>query len=237
MLFGISAKAFQLQILNRDQALNLANRQHKTLFTLLPRRGRILDSNHKILTMNIDSDSIYVRPSNVTNAAGFVNKASQILGLPVAKTREMLNSGKSFIWLERLADDKVSEQFKEAGIEGVGFIKEAKRLYPAAYLSSHVLGYVGVINETQLKNLPLKKLFSGRVVGQSGIEAMLDDLLIGFDGGRQVEVDNVGRELRVLGQPVKPVPGHELTMTIDLRLQRFVRTQMAGKKGRGVTVR
>ncbi|HUJ75902.1 MAG TPA: penicillin-binding protein 2, partial [bacterium] len=116
-------------------------------------------------------------------------------------------------------------------LPGISVTVEAKRLYPNAELASHVLGYVGVINEDQLESLSTRQLYSARVVGQAGIERVANRSLIGVDGGKQVEVDHLGRELRDLSKQVDPIPGHDVYLTIDLRLQRKVHQLLGNYHG------
>jgi penicillin-binding protein 2 len=119
----------------------------------------------------------------------------------------------------------------EEDLPGVSVAVESRRLYPTADLTSHVLGYVGAINEDQLEKVPTRQLYSARIVGQAGIELMQNDALIGQDGGKQVEVNHIGRELRELSKSVNPIPGDDLYLSLDMRLQREIRTIMGDKSG------
>lgn len=231
-------RLWYLQVLNGAYYDELARGNRIRVLPQGAPRGIVYDRNGVILAFNRPSFNIQLVPEDTPNLETTLRNLSELTQVPysqllrTAQAKRSLQKFKPIFLLKdigRKTADLVETYLGD--LPGVTVSIEAKRLYPTAFLSSHVLGYVGVINETQLKALPVKKLYSGRIVGQSGIEAMLNDLLIGLDGGRQVEVDNVGRELRVLGQPVKPVPGHEVTLTIDLRLQRQVRTLMAGKNG------
>ncbi|MCZ6627975.1 MAG: penicillin-binding protein 2 [SAR324 cluster bacterium] len=201
-------------------------------------RGIIYDRNGVILAFNRPAFNIQLIPEDAADLSLSLQNLARVTGAPQQYLLATANSNRSqrkfkSIMLLKDIGRKTADLIDtyEGDLPGISVAVESKRLYPTAFLSSHVLGYVGVINESQLKNLPIRKLYSGRIVGQSGIESMLNDMLIGVDGGKQVEVDNVGRELRVMGQPVRPVPGHDITLTIDLRLQRYVRTLMAGRDG------
>ena len=231
-------RLWYLQVLNGSYYSDLARGNRIRVVPQEAPRGIIYDRNGVILAFNRPAFNIELIPEDTPNLETSLRNLSVVTQVPYSQllaTAQANRTQRKFKPLVLLKDvGRKSADLIETylgDLPGISVAIESKRLYPTAYLSSHVLGYVGVINEEQLKALPINKLYSGRIVGKSGIEAMLDDLLIGLDGGRQVEVDNVGRELRVMGQPVKPLPGHDVTLTIDLRMQRHVRTLMAGKKG------
>jgi penicillin-binding protein 2 len=231
-------RLWYLQVLNGAYYSELARGNRIRVVPQEAPRGIVYDRNGVILAFNRPAFNIRLIPEDTPNLERSLRNLSVVTEVPYSRLLGLAQANRSqqkfkpIMLLEdvgRKTADLIETYLGD--LAGISVAIESKRLYPTAFLSSHVLGYVGVINEDQLKSLPVRKLYSGRIVGQSGIESMLDDLLIGLDGGRQVEVDNVGRELRVLGRPVKPIPGHDVTLTIDLRLQRQVRTLMAGKKG------
>lgn len=238
LFFLLLGRLWYLQMLNGGYYDELARGNRIRVAPQAAPRGIVYDRNGVILALNRPAFNIQLVPEDTPNLETSLRNLSTVSRVPysqllaTAQANRTQRKFKPIILLKdvgRKSADLIDTYLGD--LPGISVAIEAKRLYPTAFLSSHVLGYVGVINEAQLKALPVKKLYSGRIVGQSGIESMLDDLLIGIDGGRQVEVDNLGRELRVLGQPVQPVPGHDVTLSIDLRLQRQVRTLMAGKNG------
>lgn len=95
------------------------------------------------------------------------------------------------------------------------------RDYPYSDELSHVLGYIGQISPSELSSGAYAGYQSDAWVGQSGIEQQYEQQLHGQDGQALVEVNAVGQEVRPLGQ-TDPVPGHNITLTIDLKLQQEV---------------
>ncbi|MCH7476687.1 MAG: penicillin-binding protein 2 [SAR324 cluster bacterium] len=201
-------------------------------------RGIVYDRTGVILAFNRPSFNVQLIPEDAPDLNRTLANLSRVTGVEYPFLRYTARANRSSLKFKpiTLLEDigrktaDLIDSYQE-DLPGIFVTVEPKRLYPTAYHSSHLLGYVGVINEGQLQALPLKKLTSGRVVGQAGVELTQNRILIGTDGGKQVEVDNVGRELRVLNQPVRPVPGNDIHLTIDLRLQRYIRTLMAGKNG------
>lgn len=101
------------------------------------------------------------------------------------------------------------------------------RNYPRGALASHVLGYVGEIQDYQLREFESRGYRMGDIVGQAGLESLYtwDAQLRGSDGGRQVEVDFRGRPVGVLHEEA-PVPGNNLVLTLDARVQAAAEEKM-----------
>jgi penicillin-binding protein 2 len=201
-------------------------------------RGIVYDRTGQILAYNRPAFNIQLILEDTPNLDRSLANLSRVTEVPEQYFRDAVRdnrNGLKFKPIVLLKDigRKVADLIDtyQEDLPGISVAVESKRLYPTAFLTSHVMGYVGVINEGQLSRLPLNQLYSGRIVGQAGIELMENDNLIGMDGGRQVEVDHVGRELRVLSKPINPVPGSDIYLSVDLRLQRYVRSLMSGKSG------
>jgi penicillin-binding protein 2 len=111
-------------------------------------------------------------------------------------------------------------------LPGVIIDIEPLREYPKGSLLAHVLGYVRQIDEEQLKRHRNDGYSPGDPYGQSGIENTYEKYLRGQDGGRQVEVDAQARPVRDLGVK-KPVPGHNLVLTINHRVQQAAEEALA----------
>lgn len=93
------------------------------------------------------------------------------------------------------------------------------RAYPMSEQLAHVIGLIGEISEEQLKDPKLTSSYKlGDRIGQSGIEAIYEDILKGKDGGEIIEVDSTNRKLRTL-RVNPPIPGRNITLTIDANLQ------------------
>jgi len=98
---------------------------------------------------------------------------------------------------------------------------DSLRSYPYKAMTSHVLGYIGQISESELKQKDFSDYKGGDLIGKMGIEGEYESLLRGIDGKEMVEVDSMGREIRKLGK-TDPVPGQDITTTLDIELQKAV---------------
>ncbi|HEY9077012.1 MAG TPA: penicillin-binding protein 2 [Anaerolineaceae bacterium] len=116
-----------------------------------------------------------------------------------------------------------------ADMPGVGIEIEPVREYPTGWLTSEIIGFLGPIPanlETYYRDLGF---VSGRdKVGYAGVEATLQDKLSGKNGLRMVEVDSAGKELRDLQAPIDPIPGNNIRLTIDTRLQSAAKEALIG---------
>lgn len=92
------------------------------------------------------------------------------------------------------------------------------REYPYKESTAHVLGYIGQISEDELKEDTFKDYLPGDLIGKIGIERRYEATLIGQNGKKLIEVDSAGKPVRTLGQ-TDPIPGNNITLTIDAKLQ------------------
>jgi len=206
----ISIKAFNLQVWNREKAVNLAKKQHQRNYTLLSHRGRIYDVNKKELAVNVDTQSLYVNAKSVKDPNAFSEKLSKHIDLSQKKILEILNSKKSFIWLQRLAGPDVVTNLKGENLEAIGFIEEPKRIYPNGRLAGQILGFTNIDSK-----------------GIEGIEYMYDDLLAGKPGRISVKRDARGRKIMSTPYYVEPsISGYDLVLTVDSHVQHIVEEQL-----------
>ncbi len=105
-----------------------------------------------------------------------------------------------------------------------------RRLYPKDGLAAHLIGYVGEISDLEMDNPEFAKFHPGDIIGKDGLERQYNDMLMGVDGKRQVEVDNLGNERHVLDS-TPDIPGKTLQLTIDLDLQVVAELALEDRRG------
>lgn len=109
---------------------------------------------------------------------------------------------------------------KKVDWPGVSVEIEPIRDYPTGSLTAHIIGFLGPIPASQEAELRAKGFIPNRdKIGYAGVETSLQDILAGRNGLRVVQVDVAGQEIRNLEPPIAPVPGHNVYLTIDTRLQ------------------
>lgn len=118
-------------------------------------------------------------------------------------------------------------QAKETDWPGVGIEIEPVREYPTGSLTSEIVGFLGPIPAALEEEMKKEGFVPGRdKYGYAGVESYLNDQLTGKNGQRTVEVDVAGKEIRNITEPIDPIPGQNLKLTIDVRLQNAAKTAM-----------
>jgi len=244
----IIARLFGLQILDYETYLNYSDENRTRAISDPPERGIIYDRNGYVLARNVASYTIAITPAYLpddpSNIQQIYRDLSDLTGIPVnsgtvedAKLVSACIPGPGITQLVELGNSlapydpvkiqcNVSENTARIARErlvdwpGVSVQIDPIRDYPTGSLTSHVVGFLGPIParlEAEYKTLG----FSTQVdkVGYAGVEASLNDILIGSPGKRVVEVDVAGKVLRNIDPPKAPTPGNNVTLTIDTRLQ------------------
>ncbi|MCP4751672.1 MAG: penicillin-binding protein 2 [Proteobacteria bacterium] len=236
---GIVWRLWNLQIKQGKTFKNLAkgNRIRRKSEPAL--RGIIYDRKGVALAKNIPSYSLMLVREDTPDVAAVLKKVSATLKIPLNKMEKALKSQKRVAKFnpiqlhENLTLRQIAligayhEEFPGVSIDD----KSPRRYYPLQKTGAHVFGYMNQITKAQLKKLPAKKIQSAKKIGQEGIEAVYNEQLIGTDGGRQFEVDNTGREIRTLPNPIDPKPGNDVLLNIDSRLQKEIEKIMGDRKG------
>ena len=115
-------------------------------------------------------------------------------------------------------------------LPGVTIQLEPKREYRWNGTAAHLIGYLSEITEQELRSENYQGYYSGEDVGKFGVEGAFEKYLHGKRGGRQVEVDAIGRRIRLLDE-VLPIPGRNLWLTIDIELQKIAEASLEGLTG------
>jgi penicillin-binding protein 2 len=200
-------------------------------------RGIIYDRNGVILAENRPAYQLQLVREDTPDLESTLEKVSQALNLPFAELNDKIKANhdlaqfKPIVLVDDLEYEKAMylETFQD-DFPGVTIVVQPRRFYPYNNLAAHLIGYVGIVQE-DWKELPEEKRSSSQIVGHSGIELLENDYMIGLDGGRQAEVDHMGREIQVLGKPVASVPGENISLNLDIRLQKVATEAMSGESG------
>lgn len=121
-------------------------------------------------------------------------------------------------------------QSKQSDWPGVGVEISTVREYPTGSLTSEIIGFLGPIPAALEETLKELGFVPGRdKYGYAGVENSLNDILSGTNGKRTVEVDVAGKEIRNIVEPINPVPGNNIKLTIDSRLQNAAKSILMGE--------
>ncbi len=243
MLGGIGGRLAFLQLVEGTANRQLADSNRIRLIPKQPERGRILDRNGKTLAGSRLSHSVFLWPlaRKKSEWQAPLQQLATVLNIPEADIQRRLEqAGYNSPFLVRIARGISPAQvtaLTEYGseLEGVQVDAEAIRYYPNGDLAAHVIGYTGEMNDAELQERKKDGYRLGDVTGQMGIEAAFESALRGEWGGQQVEVDGQGQVIRILGE--KPTrAGKDVTLTLDLELQKAAETALGNRKGAIVAI-
>jgi penicillin-binding protein 2 len=225
----------QVSQYERYQTLSLDN--HIRIQALPPVRGLVLDRNGVVLAQNTAVHILQVVPEKVDDLDTMLQEVDTLVGLTpgeVSAFRKRLTKHPAFekILLKAKLDDVQTATFavNEYRFPGVTLEAVLHRDYPEGILTAHVLGYVGRISERDQARLDPSSYQGVRSTGKIGIEKQYEGALLGRSGFEQVEIDAHGRTLRTINRN-SAVPGHSLSLTLDIDLQRVAREALGNRLG------
>lgn len=223
---GLIVRLVYLQIVGHEHYAVLSKENSVKLTPLPPNRGIIYDRNGKILAENTPSYSLELIPEQIKDMDDTLARLQKLFALPDEKIEQFHKQRKrekrfnSVALLPAMTDEELAKfAVSMPFFPGVEIKTHQVRHYPYYDLVSHVIGYVGRINEAELKELPMPEYQGANFIGKLGIERTYETQLHGKTGYAEIETNVQGRSLNILNE-VKPVPGENLYLTLDIDLQK-----------------
>ena len=230
-------RLWTFQIIRGEHYRNLSENNRFRLEDVIAPRGMIFDRQGRILVDNRPTFNLAIVPEDVKDLEKTLDHLGKVLDFDHSKSMGKLSSARSgapirpvVIKEEMTRDELAAVEIHRYYLPGVVVQVQPKRSYEVPSFAAHLLGYLGEIGQTQLKEINHLDYKPGDLLGKYGVEMKWEEFLKGHRGGRQVEVDSAGRRLRTL-QEVSPVPGHNLVLTLDSRLQLLAENALQGKAG------
>lgn len=241
-LLSVSGRLVYLQVLNHDRLTTLADSNRIRLQPLPPTRGFIYDRNGVQLAENLTSYHLEVTPeqSGDLNATlAMIRERIALSDADIERFRRLIRRNPPYTGAP-LRFQLTEEEIARLAIDlyrlpGVEIKADLTRNYPLKSLGVHALGYVGRIDEAELRKLDPGQYSGSTHIGKTGAEKSYEDLLRGRAGYQQVETNAEGRPLRVLSRTA-PVPGKHIFLTIDMRLQAVAEKALEGHNGAIVAI-
>jgi penicillin-binding protein 2 len=232
------ARLVWLQVLEGPRYRQLADENRIRLVPRSPTRGRLLDRKGRVLASSKLTYSLYVEPRLVDDAAWpeLRDRLARLLDLnPLTLDRRRQSGPDRNGYRINLASELSSEQvlrFREQslGLQGAQVDVDILRAYPHGTLAAHTLGYTQPITEQEYKALADRGYKIRDRIGRIGVEAAYESHLRGKWGGQMLEVNAMGEVQRHLGDRPS-VAGKDLTLTLDLDLQKTAEQALADKPG------
>jgi penicillin-binding protein 2 len=222
----------EMRTLSENNRIRL-HRVQATRGTVLDRAGRVLvDSRPSFDAVLVPEDSHNVELT-VENLAHLLNQGAAEVHALLAQTSSRPPFAELTVRRDLSWDEVVALETHQLDLPGVSLQITPRRSYPLGQRFAHLLGYVGEASPDDLAADPQYRM--GDLVGKAGLEKRWESYLRGVDGGQQVEVDAVGRKLRVLRE-VEEVPGDTIKLTVDLDLQNAAAQALGDHDGAVVAI-
>lgn len=242
LLVGLLLAAFwYLQVVRGTYYRVQAENNHVRAVRLPASRGPIFDRHGRILVENRSSFNIVVSTEHVSSVEQAVARIGRLLGLHDEAVRQRaLGQGPRFRSLVVKADAREGDvavvearrlEYPEASVDVVPL-----RSYPLGTGAAHVLGRVGEATERQLQSPAFEGVDPGTIIGQAGVEAQYNRVLMGQDGLRRVIVNSRGVEVGEAEGGATPADGPAATLTLDADLQAAMEEALEGRSGSAVAM-
>jgi cell division protein FtsI (penicillin-binding protein 3) len=202
--FGLIARAVDLQVVHQAFLQQQGDARFLREVEIPVSRGAIYDRNGVPLAVSTPMLSLWANPDELLQQPGRIPELAKALGVnasDLARRLEQRND-REFVYLRRLMPPEAAKAVLALNIPGVNAQREFKRYYPDGAATAHVLGFTNIDDR-----------------GQEGLELAYDGWLAGKPGEKRVIRDRLGRVVENVEQIRAPVPGHDLTLSIDSRIQ------------------
>lgn len=226
-----------LQLYQHQHFQTISESNRIRLQSIPPARGNIYDRNGILLAHNYPIFSITVNKAQYPKINNLINNLQPILNLSAEDIGQVQKRFKDARKTDQvtikfhLTDEDIA-RFSEVKYQfpDVEIATQMTRIYPYDDLFAHLIGYVGRINDKELKVIDKDKYAGTNLIGKIGIEKFYEQLLHGQKGHESVEVNVHGTVLKHLEhQPA--IRGNDLYLSLDFHLQKFASEQLAQKRG------
>lgn len=235
--FLIFIRLWSLHVIQGSELRHLSENNRIRLLENPADRGMLLDRKGRILAHNRPSFEVYLVPEDVQANPEVLVKIAGMLNMTQDEIEEKIRAQKRrapFRPVKIKSDIDWNElavlESNRVHLPGLLVDVRPRRAYDYGDLASHLIGYLGEVDENELRQSEDSPYRMGALIGKYGVEYRWENDLRGVDGGQQIEVDALGREVRPLGV-VEPFPGNNLSLTIDLDLQKTAEEAYKDKNG------
>ena len=240
------ARFVWLQVVQHDYYRTRAEENRISLVPITPNRGVIVDRNGVVLARNYSAYTLEITPTQVADLEATLDQLAEFIAIEPKdrkRLKKLMEESKKFESLPirtRLTDEEVAKFIaRRFRFPGVDIKARLFRQYPRGAFAAHVIGYIGRVTERDLTKIEEREQeanYRGTDhFGKSGLEQHYEFDLHGISGFEQVEVDAGGRPVRTLARTA-PVPGNNLTLTLDAKLQDIAEQAFGDRRGALVAI-
>lgn len=243
LLFG---RLVWLQVIQHDYYQTRAEDNRISLVPITPIRGLIVDRKGEVLARNYSAYTLEITPSQVPDLEATIDRLAEFIDIQHKDRRrfkKLMEENKRFESLPirtRLSDAEVAKFIaRRFRFPGVDIKARLFREYPRGAFASHLIGYIGRVTERDQARIEAQEAeanYRGTDhFGKSGLEQHYEFDLHGITGFEKVEVDAGGRPVRTMARTA-PIPGNNLTLTLDVKLQEIAETAFGDRRGALVAI-
>ncbi|WP_328189415.1 penicillin-binding protein 2 [Marinobacter sp. OP 3.4] len=234
---------YQLQVIEHDTYTTISDQNRVQVRSVPPTRGLIYDRNGTLIAENRPVFSVTLVPERVEGMDRTLARLRDLLAISdeeMERFRRRLQEPRRPFQELPLHYDLTEKEIASMAVHrhelpGVEVSAELVRHYPFGELNAHALGYVGRINREELQRIDPVNYAGTNYIGKSGVERVYEEELHGQVGYEHVETNARGRTLRVLERE-NPVPGEDLMLHLDMRLQQRAFELLEGRRGAIVAI-
>ena len=205
---GLVARAGYLQVLDHDFYRGQGEARQLRTVAIPAHRGNLLDRNGEPLAISTPIQTLWGVPERLAAVPDALRETATILGIDpdalVARVARAASRGSEFVYVKRHVPPALVARVEALGTDAISVQREYRRYYPSGGAASHVVGFTDIDD-----------------VGREGLEMAYDGWLAGRAGERRVVRDRTGREIAGTDIARPAVPGKDLELSIDRRLQYF----------------
>jgi len=249
LAFGLlGARLYYLQVTRYEDLAAQAETNRTAVLPIAPNRGRILDRHGEVLATNYSAYTLEITPSKVDDLETTIDDLAAVVEIGARdrrRFRRLMEDGKSFESLPirtKLSDEEVARFMAQRfRFPGVDVKARLFRNYPLGQTGSHLLGYIGRINQAEklkMEDWPDEQLANYKgteYIGKLGLEQSYEAELHGQTGFERVETSAGGRAIRRLSSHA-PTPGNTLVLSVDIKLQALVEELFGDRRGALVAI-
>ena len=247
LAFGlIAARLVYLQVVRHGDLSDQAENNRTAIVPIVPNRGLILDRKGVVLATNYSAYTLEVTPSKAGPIEETIDALAQVVDITPRDRRrfkKLMDESRNFESLPlrtRMTEEEVArfaaQRYRFPGVE----IKARLfRTYPQGELASHVIGYIGRINQREkerIQDSDDEANYRGTdYIGKLGVEQSFERQLHGTTGVEQMETSAGGHAVRRLASS-PATPGQTIMLSIDIKLQKLVEDMFGDRRGALVAI-
>ncbi|TMH54471.1 MAG: penicillin-binding protein 2, partial [Betaproteobacteria bacterium] len=243
---GLVGRFVYLQLFQHQHYQTLAESNRIAIVPIVPNRGVITDRNGVVLAQSYSAYTLEVTPSRVKNLDETIDELAKLVDIQLRdrkRFRRLLEETKNFESLPlrtRLSDEEVARfAVNRYRFPGVEIKARLFRQYPFGEIASHVIGYIGRINDRDVERIDewdeTANYKGSDYIGKVGLELSYERELHGTTGVEEVEVDAGGRAVRTLSRTA-PTSGNNLRLSLDIKLQQAIEAAFGDRRGALVAI-